>query len=326
MTGAPSSPTIPRVDKRVAWSLAFATVLAACGARTGLHVPPAEDAGPIVDAGPDADAPEDAPLDAPEDVFDAPPDKPVNNCKDAGITYVYLISTEDRLIRFYPPSASFTTIGTISCPSGPGAEPFSMAVDRDGIAYVLFNDGELFRVSTLTASCQATGFQGSQNGFPLLFGMGFSSNATDPGETLFVAGADTQNTGIPSELATIDPLTFTLAPIAHMSQFIGEPELTGTGDARLFAFAPGTPTSHLSEIDKASAAVLSDVHLDLNQATITAWAFAFWGGDFYFFTSDQPGHSVVHRYTPGGDPKPPVVATTNLTIVGAGVSTCAPSK
>lgn len=312
---------MPRVTPRFVLPFALATALSACGARTGLHVP-RQDAGTIVDASPD----EDAPVDAPVDVFDAPPDTPVNNCEDAGITYIYLISTENRLIRFYPPSATFTTIGTIDCPAVFSAAPFSMAVDRDGIAYVLFNDGELFRVSTLTASCKPTGFTNSQAGFSVLFGMGFSSNANDPGETLFVAGADGASTSTPSEIATIDPLTFQLSPVAQMSEYIGEPELTGTGDSRLFAFAPGTPTSHLAEVDKTTAKVLSDVHLELDQAAISAWAFAFWGGDFYFFTSDQAGSSVVHRYTPGGSTKLPVVATTGVTIVGAGVSTCAPSK
>ena len=63
----------------------------------------------------------------------------------------------------------FTLIGTIACPVvNAGDEPFSMAVDRTGIAYTVFFNpnrtdpllgGELFRVSTATASCERDDLQ-----------------------------------------------------------------------------------------------------------------------------------------------------------------------
>jgi hypothetical protein len=199
-----------------------------------------------------------------------------------------------------------------------------MAVDRDGIAYVLFSQGEVFRISTLTASCKPTGFAPGQNGFPTTFGMGFSSNTNDPGETLYVAGDNFS--GSATALATIDVNTFNLSVVAPFTQAIGNPELTGTGDGRLFGFGPGSPNSHIAEIDKTTAAIKSDTLIDLQQSQFTAWAFAFWGGDFYTFTSQAQGSSVVHKYTPGGSTTPPLVAKTSHTIVGAGVSTCAPSK
>ena len=63
-----------------------------------------------------------------------------------------------------------------------------MAVDRTGIAYVVFSpSGELFRVSTATAACEPTPFVSGQGGFSSTFGMGFSGD-TDGGETLYVAG------------------------------------------------------------------------------------------------------------------------------------------
>lgn len=292
------------------WFALFAAsiiaVAVSCGARSGL---PLDAPAAQADAGPDA-----------------PPDVVVNSCADAGTSYIYLISSENALIRFNPPDLSFTTIGTIDCPSSGIAAPFSMAVDRQGVAYVLFSDGELFRVSTLTASCEFTSFVAQQGGFPLTFGMGFSSTPGGQDETLFVAGDDLDNPSAPSTLAILDTATFGLGPVGPLSSPITRLELTGTGDARLFGFSPTKPDSHLAEIDKATATVTSDVLLDLNQGDITSWAFAFWGGDFYFFTSEQPGLSVVHRYTPGGTTTPPAVAQIDLTIVGAGVSTCAPSE
>src|SRR5262249_39821542 len=76
----------------------------------------------------------------------------------AGSTFVYLMPSENVLVSFYPPTGTSTTIGTIMCPD-PGTDiPFSMAVDRAGIAYVLFESGHLFRVSTRTAVCVPTKF------------------------------------------------------------------------------------------------------------------------------------------------------------------------
>jgi hypothetical protein len=316
--------TIGRVRKWFVFFAASIITVAACGARTGLRVDEQKaDAGPEpIDAGPDVvDAPEEP------DAVDPFPDVNVVDCQDAGITYIYLITSENELLRFYPPDLSVTTIGTIDCPSEPGGQPFSMAVDRQGVASVLFGTGELFRVSTLTASCKPTSFVNDPSLFAGNFGMGFSANQNDPGETLFIAGADTSNPGGLSTLGRIDTKTFDLSVIAPINKAIGSPELTGTGDARLFAFGPDSPTSHLAEIDKATATVKSDVLLNLNnQTAISSWAFAFWGGDFYFFTSEQPGASIVHRYTPGGTTTPPAVAQIGLTIVGAGVSTCAPQE
>lgn len=317
------------------WPAIFAASLfaAACGARTGLPVDDA--AGGSGGAPPDAghDAPPDAPPDAGPDALDAPPDAPpdvvvVDDCQDAGLTYVYLIGNDNRLFRFYPPSLVAEPIGIIDCPvTMKGATPYSMAVDRSGIAYVVFTDGELFRVSTLTASCQATSFKSGQGGFVPEFGMGFSADIGDPGERLFVAG----NTSM--ELATIDPQTFQLTPIGTFSLDLGEAELTGTGGGDLYAFglvvgSGMTSAIHLAKIDKTSAQVLADAYVTVasGSAQIFDWAFAYWGGDFYFFTSTDGTESIVSRYHPGGPTALPTVAKIPTAVVGAGVSTCAPQQ
>ncbi len=315
------------------WFVFFAAsilAVAACGARSELRVAPVSaeaDAGPEpVDAGPDI---VDAPIDVAEepDVVDPFPDVGVVDCQDAGITYIYVISASNDLLRFNPQDLSFATIGTIECPNVGSATPFSMAVDRQGVAYVVFSDGQLFRVSTLTASCKATGFVAGQSGFAPTFGMGFSANENDPGETLFVSGASFDDAGTISTLGTIDTSTFELTVVGQYTQDIGNPELTGTKDSRLFGFGPGVPDTHLAEIEKSTAKIKSDVLIQLGQSMNSAWAFAFWGGDFYFFTQDDQGTTVVNRYTPGGPTAAtPVNQIDNLVIVGAGVSTCAPSE
>jgi hypothetical protein len=318
------------VTKRLAQIAMLLVAVSACGARTGLRADerrnaaddaatdePAVPPDVIADAGIDVE-------DAAIDVVDARPDVIVEDCRDAGITYIYLIASENRLMRYDPPSGGVLTVGTIDCPVAGAATPYSMAVDRLGIAYVLFNDGQLFRVSTLTASCQPTAFVSGQLGFPVLFGMGFSANPADQGETLYVVGTGSPGSGAPL-LASIDPVDFSLSVVGPLSVAIGDAELSGTGEARLFGFAPGPPT-HLAEIEPSSGTVISDVLLDLNQTSTSAWAFAFWGGEFYFFTSRAQGSSTIHRYTPGGATTVPQIGTVGVTIVGAGVSTCAPSK
>jgi hypothetical protein len=261
-----------------------------------------------------------SPIDAGPDVKDAGPDIEPFNCEEAGITYVYVFTAENDLYRFYPPDLSFTFIGHLNCPNTMGGTPFSMGVDRKGTGYALFTSGQLYRVSTATASCKSTNFSPGQEGFSLNFGMGFSANKNDPGEKLYVASREEV-----MRLATIDTNSMELTIVGAFTLPIGEPELTGTADGRLFGFGRDNflPTGfHFSEIDSSNAKVLSDIIVPVGTPG-SAFAFAFWGGDFYFFTSEGFGFSDVTRYQPdNGSLK--IVATLDRTIVGAGVSTCAP--
>jgi hypothetical protein len=248
------------------------------------------------------------------------------DCPDADATLIYLITVDNQLLSFYPPSASFTLIGTIACPSS--STPFSMAVDRRGTAYVEFNDGNLFKVSTATAACAATPFVTGQQGF-VNFGMGFATIGGGPAEQLFVAGDSTG--GGAAGLASIDVKDYQLSFLGQFSPPADGAELTGTGDGRLFAFWPTdlqllnqTPPqpspTNISEIDKATGDLIGTDPLpgvEINGG----WAFGYWGGDFYTFTGS--GNSVVNRYRPT-DKTILQVATYSSEVVGVGVSTCAP--
>jgi hypothetical protein len=326
--------------------LIFASIvalIAACGGRTGLLVPE-EDAGPEVDAGPDVilhkdsrppeeDAREEDAL-PPIDV--RPPVDVTSDCPDAASTLIYVITDSNDLYSFYPPagSAGFNQIGKISCPiTIPNEQPFSMAVDHDGIAYVVFSvnasptqAGELFRVSTATAACQATSFIPGQGGFSHTFGMAFSADKTDAGETLYVASDES-----PPELATIDVHGgFALNVVGGFNPPITQSELTGTGAGDLFGFwAPAGPQgsgSAIVQIDKATAQVTGSSPLPgVTQGN--GWAFGFWGGDFYTFTSPTGQYSLVTRFRPSDGSITNVAQTApGEVIVGAGVSTCAPQQ
>jgi len=294
--------------------IAGITVLAAaCGARTGLLAPelPPEDAKADV---------RDAARDSREDVSDAVfPDVPIiGDCPDAGATLVYVLGAAAELYSFYPPTLAFNEIGTIACPST--STPNSMAVTRTGIAFTGFHDGNLFEVSTANAACKKTTFVPDQHMF-LTLGMGYADIA-DGGESLFVAD---QNGGFSKNLGIIDTTAFTLDLVGPLQPEQSQCELTGTGGGRLFGFCPSQTASSLVEIDPQTAVVISSHPLSVSIPSTYysyAFAFAFWGGDFWLFTACN-SNSTVTEYDPVAQTET-AVATAPLAIVGAGVSTCAP--
>jgi hypothetical protein len=256
---------------------------------------------------------------------------PASDCSEAA-KLVYVVSAENDLYSFAPADLKFSPIGPLSCPASIGATPFSMAVDRSGTAYVNYTDGSIFRVSTKDASCQKTSFT-PQQGFST-FGMGFASDAEgSSAETLYLCGYEFDQTGRTARglgLAKLDVGTMALTRIADFSgalRGVGA-ELTGTGDAKLYGFFEGTP-SRLAAIDKSGAQTPSPRSLNgVATGSSSAYAFSFWGGDFWFYTASlgDPG-SKVTRYKAATDGSISVVVeNTGMTIVGAGVSTCAPTK
>ena len=237
-------------------------------------------------------------------------------CSEAA-KLVYVVGTNNELSSFSPATKQFKPIGIINC-AGQGAtgQPFSMAVDRAGTAWVLFDDGPIFAVDTADASCKKSGYIPSQNFDFNLFGMGFASDdAMGTAETLYVASYTGYGIG------KIALPSMQLSPIGPYKNGGGSGELTGTGDGRLFGFFVTTPVT-VSEIDKKTGAILSNAP----QPTVDiggGWAFAFWGGDFWLFTAPNGLTSQVDRYSPSTK-LTTTVAQVNFKIVGAGVSTCAP--
>ncbi len=239
-------------------------------------------------------------------------------------TYVYTLDATKNLYKFDPPTLAFTLIGTLNCmPKSPFDTPYSMSVSRDATAWVVYTSGELFQVDTKTANCKSTAYVPGQSGFTT-FGMGFSTNA--PGsvdETLYVS--DAQGFGGTKGLAKIDLTTLTLTPIGMYDKLNARAEMTGTGDARLFGAFEGTPYN-VAEISKTDAKILSQApQTAINYAPGSSnFAFAFWGGDFYLFVGPGTSTDVFH-YVPATKVTTKV-KTVNFEIVGAGVSTCAPTK
>lgn len=222
-------------------------------------------------------------------------------------TLVYVVDSQRNVYSFEPKALKFTPVGSLSCMS---TGTFSMAVDRNAIAYVLGIDGKLARYDIRTKACSMLPFASSQHGFTT-FGMGFASNSKGSSdETLFVASA------IGLGLAKIDTSTLLLDPIANFDKLGGRVELTGTGDGQLFGLFEGTPYV-LGEVEKTTAKVLSQAPQP--PTNVANFAFAFWGGEFYSFIAKD-----VIRYSPSTKASAKVTSVA-FDVVGAGVSTCAPT-
>jgi hypothetical protein len=200
-----------------------------------------------------------------------------------------------------------------------------MAVDRRGIAYSVFTDGQLFRVDTASAACLPTSFAPGQDQF-VTFGMAFVANTGgDAGETLYVDEGSVMLKSTPSRgLASIDTTTFVLNYVAAFAPPILGAELTGTSDGRLFAFytnAMGTG-SHIDQVDRTTGNILADNPLQVGTPA-DGYAFAFWGGQFWVFTSSA-SQTIVTSFDPVRKVETPITTWMNVEVVGAGVSTCAP--
>src|SRR5579883_1118035 len=155
----------------------------------------------------------------------------------------------------------------------------------------------------------------------LQFGMGFATNSpTTTDETLFIAGSSDlmgQN--------MLGSIAFPSLMVTSIGDIAGTPELTGTGDANLWGFFPDAAMPKVAQIDKTSGALANPFALPSLAGTPAAWAFAFWGGDFWIFLMRQndPSTTVYHLYQSNGKVEA-AVPKSGRKIVGAGVSTCAP--
>jgi hypothetical protein len=245
-------------------------------------------------------------------------------CPDAGSTPIFVVTQQSAFMSFDPAMGTFTRIGWLACPASLNADatPFSMAVANAGVAYVVYTDGELFRVGTADASCQKTGLSplgASQQraGVGPTFGMGYSRDSPDGDGVLYVAGDEGQG----PRLASLDIATLSFQLVGAFDPSIGRPDLAGNGSGDLFAFYGTDAGSAIAQADRSTARLTGSSALP-GVFRGGGSAFAVWGGDFYTFTAPNV-RSVVTRLRPR-DGSVAQVAELDDVIVGAGVSTCAP--
>jgi hypothetical protein len=140
--------------------------------------------------------------------------------------------------------------------------------------------------------------------------MGYAKNGDSlNGETLYIAG---------DGLASLDTKTFDMKFLGSLT--FGRTELTGL-DTQLYAFSVGSGV--IAGLNKGNGAT-ETVYRTSATDEENAFAFAQWGGDFWLFTGSV--NSMVTKYSPVTDVSTVVVPDTGMLIVGAGSSTCAPTK
>ncbi len=281
----------------------------ACGSRTALDLP---DATPTKDAAPipppfDAGVP---PIDGSVAVVDR------EGCADAGVVSGLVVATDNVLLRF-DPVTGFHPLGVLSCNNPTGLSPESMAVARDGTAYVYFaangvsSAPTIYHVDPNTLECSPTPYVGADGE---RVGMGFTTDEQGPAETLY--------------LLTLAKQFFKLDTTFDKSLIVDEDfsgELAGGGDGRLFSVYfshiddPGT---RLVELDKTTGAIIAsdslyDLQVGQNLAVFRL------GTAFYIFTQGGDGTTTVSSYDLPTKTLTLRLFTWSGEIVGAGASTCA---
>ncbi len=247
---------------------------------------------------------------------------------------IFLLSDEAVLWKYFPETNDFQMLGAVDCGGLFGT--FSMAVDRLGFAWVQYAiDGALRKVDlTDVSKCTDPGYVPGQQGVDN-FGMAFVSNSQSDacdriyGNTYSGLGGYTEGVNI-GDFISIDPDSLKVAKLGK-TNFDGA-EVTGTGDGRAFVFGGANP-SKLVEMDKVLGTAIATTPLTGLEINDGAFAFAFFAGDFYFFTdsdNDLFASEVTHMDYDDSDnngKQDLTVLTMDapLLIVGAGVSTCAPT-
>lgn len=246
---------------------------------------------------------------------------PFDECTDEDVTFIYLVTSSLDMYAFKPQSQQLEYRGQLDCPTN--STPFSMAVRRNGIAYIVFGDGQLWQASVKDASCKSTPYVAGQHGMTT-FGMGFAVDDDELAETLYISDID-YALDVSKGMSAIDLDTFVASPPVPFTNNPGYRIELSAELKDLYAFIIDSTVGggHLARVDKTTA-VMTDLEQIPIGENIGSWHFAWWGGEFYFFTASS-GEMVttIRRYNP--DTKVlQFVGTVNQPVVGAGVSTCAP--
>lgn len=327
--------------------------VAACGGSSGTDGAPSMDAGGAAAEVGDGGAGGDN-----AGSFGASSDAGTPACSDKlRPIFVLTKGTPATIQSFDPKTLTFAEVIKLNCPNTASWEAESMAVDRNYGAWIEWRGKatgamdpafkRLDRVDLATGACDANvgSFPKSANWGDGL-GMAFVSDASGgSAETLFF----------------VDPSTklYTLGSAALGEFFafgtngggsFSAMELSGTGGGRLFAMImnwtpewnhPCTannicfPTVHIGEVNRADGSAVSNkeiANLPAFGIDPGGFAFAHWGGSLWVFESLKFGPTKVYSHDPaaGTDPKNGTATLVKSdgpsAIVGAGVSTCAPTS
>ena len=273
-----------------------------------------EDPEPETEPAPDPE-PEVLPEEPETETEDDIPPPPVDDCEDTS-DLLYAVDKGDGGLYLFDPSAgSFELLGIPDCGMFSGT-PASMAVARNGIAYIRYSSSTLYAVDVETLECTETDMSVSSFG---KFGMGYATlHSNTWQDELFIANRDT--------LAKLNTSTFQVETIGVLPS---QSELTGNALGELWGVFPLESPAQIMELDRESGQPQQSITLSFmpSPMNIDTFAFATWGGDFYVFLRLYGmGESTrVYRVSTTGHTEV-LSNATGRNIVGVGVSTCAPTE
>lgn len=192
-----------------------------------------------------------------------------------------------------------------------------MAIQRDGKAWTLYTDGNLYTFDTKTSLCQGTSFQTDEIE-STLFGMNFVQDESNDIERLYLT-SDSSNS--PFRLAIMDVDSLEISIISYYESIDARAELTSTSDGRLFGLYEGTPFI-IAELNRTNGQILSQTSQNMIQYTSDSshFAFAAYSSNFFLFVGngsftdiflyDSISRTTIQK------------KSISYGIVGAGFSTC----
>jgi hypothetical protein len=239
---------------------------------------------------------------------------PEDDCDETSDLVYVIDRDQESLYLFDPMTLSFAFLGDLDCGTFSGT-PASMSVSRDGIAYVRYSDDTVYGVNLETMNCQPTSYNSNFGSF----GMGYSTKSEGTWQDdLYISNTN--------QVAKLDTNTWNLTPLGQLPS---QSELTGNADGELWAMLPLEVPAALMQIDTTTGNTVQKINLSgmPNPMNIDTFAFATWGGDFWLFIRENGmGESTnVYKVASSGAMNK-VAVDTGMNVVGAGVSTCAPTE
>lgn len=241
----------------------------------------------------------------------SPPVPARDECAE-GAEKVYVLDDQARIHLFEPdarPGQRFHLVTTARCDDASG--PQTMSLDRQGVAWLLYTSGKLYRVDLAGGACEATGYV--HPGAAGVLGMSFTGAAPGVGsahapERLFVSAVDEGL--IQVELPSLTPRVLGPMPLG---------ELAGGPDGLLFHYEPGSGS--LSEVDPSTRS-LRTVH-QVEGHSGGAFTMLRHRRGFVFFVAGGNGASRILRWSPRANETIDLgVAPDGIRVLGRAQSVC----
>jgi len=229
----------------------------------------------------------------------------------ASAKLVYVTGQGSKLYSFYPPTFTFTEIGTLTCLDS----PTHMTVDRQGSAWVV-SDGSLYKASTADASCSAvTNWTPQPDNFADFALTFVGTSSSGPDNTLYMLGSAEGGLGS-AVLGSFDLTSGAVTTIGMPNVESPGGDMTTNGDGNLY-FLMDQQQLALYEINPSNADIVTTYAPGASGGGDQA--LAFYGGSFYLFEND-----VVYQFDPTTH-KTTMLGMAPLQVTGAGESTCVPT-